>query len=48
MLWTIIVVLVLLWIIGWSFHVAGALIHVLLLVAFALAVFNLATRHKAI
>jgi hypothetical protein len=48
MLWTIIVALVVLWIIGWSFHVAGALIHVLLLLAFVLLVFNLATRGKRI
>jgi len=48
MLWTIVVALVILWIIGWSFHVAGALIHVLLLVAFVLVFFNLFTRRKTI
>jgi hypothetical protein len=33
MLWTIIIVLVILWLLGFSFHVGGGLIHILLVVA---------------
>jgi hypothetical protein len=33
MLWTTIVVLVILWLLGFSFHVGGGLVHILLVVA---------------
>jgi hypothetical protein len=33
MLWTLIVVLVILWILGFSFSIGGSLIHVLLVIA---------------
>ena len=33
MLWTIAVILVVLWLLGFSLHVAGGLIHILLVVA---------------
>ena len=33
MLWTVLVVLLILWLLGFSFHVAGNLIHILLVVA---------------
>ena len=33
MLWTIIVVLLILWLLGFSFHVGGNLIHTLLVIA---------------
>ncbi|MGJ3649031.1 lmo0937 family membrane protein [Sphingomonas sp. GlSt437] len=33
MLETIIVVLILLWLLGFSFHIAGGLIHILLVIA---------------
>jgi hypothetical protein len=41
MLWTIIGVLVLLWLLGFSMHVAGGLIHILLVVALVMFVINL-------
>jgi uncharacterized membrane protein YtjA (UPF0391 family) len=41
MLWTIFVVLLILWLLGFSFHVAGGLIHLLLVVALVLLVINL-------
>lgn len=41
MLWTIFVVLVVLWLLGFSFHVAGSLIHLLLVVALVILVINL-------
>ena len=33
MLWTIAVILVILWLLGFGFHVAGGLIHILLVIA---------------
>ena len=33
MLWTIAVILLILWLLGFSFHVAGGLIHLLLVIA---------------
>ena len=33
MLWTIILILVVLWLLGFSFHIAGGLIHLLLVIA---------------
>jgi hypothetical protein len=44
MLWTIIVVLVVLWLLGFSvFHVAGGLIHILLVIAVIVLVIKLVT-----
>lgn len=48
MLWFIVAVLLILWAIGWGFHVAGSLIHVFLLLAAILAIFNVATRKKTV
>jgi hypothetical protein len=47
MLWTIIVVLVVLWLLGFSFHVGGALIHLLLVVALIILVLNLITGRRS-
>jgi hypothetical protein len=41
MLWTIFVVLMILWLLGFSLHPAGGLIHLLLLVALVVLVINL-------
>jgi len=41
MLWTIFVVLVVLWLLGFSLHIAGGLIHILLVVAIIVLLFNL-------
>ena len=41
MLWTIFVVLLVLWLLGFSLHVAGGLIHLLLVVALVILVINL-------
>jgi len=41
MLWTLFVVLLVLWLLGFSFHVAGGLIHLLLVVALVVLVINL-------
>lgn len=41
MLWTIVAVLVILWLLGFSLHIAGGLIHVLLIVAVIVVIVNL-------
>ena len=41
MLWTIFVILLVLWLLGFSFHIAGSLIHLLLVVAVVVLVINL-------
>ncbi len=47
LLWTIVVILVVLWLIGLLLHVGGALIHVLLIVALIVLLYNLFTRSRA-
>ena len=47
LLWTIIVVLFVLWLIGFAIHVGGGLIHLLLVVAVILFVVNLITGRRA-
>jgi hypothetical protein len=41
MLWTIFVILLIMWLLGFSFHVAGGLVHILLVVAVVVLLFNL-------
>jgi len=41
MLWTIIVVLFVLWLLGFTIHIGGSLIHLLLVIAVILIVYNL-------
>ena len=41
MLWTIFVVLLILWLLGFGFHVGGSLIHVLLVLGLVVLVINL-------
>jgi hypothetical protein len=41
MLWTIVVVLLILWLLGFSMHIAGGLVHILLVVALVVIVINL-------
>ena len=48
MLWTIIAILVVLWLLGFSTHVGGGLIHLLLVVALVVFVVNLLTGRRAI
>jgi hypothetical protein len=47
MLWTIFVVLGILWLLGFSFHVGGGLIHLLLLVALVILVVNVVSRRRS-
>ncbi|MGA8216039.1 MAG: lmo0937 family membrane protein [Candidatus Sulfotelmatobacter sp.] len=46
MLWTIFVVLLVLWLLGFSLHVAGGLIHLLLVVALVVLVINLLSGRR--
>ena len=46
-LWTIFVILLVLWLLGFSFHVAGGLIHLLLVLAVIVLVFNLIAGRRA-
>lgn len=41
MLWTVCAIVVLLWALGFACHVAGSLIHVLLVIALAMILFKL-------
>jgi hypothetical protein len=48
MLWTIFVVILILWLLGFSLHVAGGLIHLLLVVALVVLVINLVSGRSAV
>jgi hypothetical protein len=48
MLWTIAVVLIVLWALGFGIHVGGSLIHLLLVLALIAVVYNLITGRRAI
>ena len=46
MLWTLIVLLLLFWLLGFAFHVAGGIIHVLLVIALVLFLVNLISGRR--
>ncbi|MBZ5646979.1 MAG: lmo0937 family membrane protein [Acidobacteriia bacterium] len=48
MLWTILVILMIMWLLGFSLNVGGGLIHLLLVVALVVLIFNLATGRRAV
>jgi hypothetical protein len=48
MLWTIIVVLFILWLLGFSLHVGGGLIHLVLVLAVIVLIFNLITGRRGV
>ena len=48
MLWTIFAILIVLWLLGVGFHVAGSLIHLLLVVSLAVAVVSLLTGRRTV
>jgi hypothetical protein len=47
MLWTVFVVILILWLLGFSFHLGGGLIHLLLVVALIVLVFNLISGRRS-
>ncbi len=48
LLWTIIVVLFVLWLVGLVVHIGGGLIHLLLVVALILFIVNMLTGRKTV
>lgn len=48
MLWTIFAILLILWLLGFSFHIAGGLIHLLLVVAVIVLIVNLITGRRTV
>jgi uncharacterized membrane protein YqjE len=47
MLWTIAIILLIIWAVGLAFKVAGALIHLLLVIALIVVLFKLFAGRKA-
>jgi hypothetical protein len=47
-LWLIIIVLVILWLAGFSLHIGGGLIHALLVIALILVIVRLATGKRVL
>jgi hypothetical protein len=45
-LWGIVVVIVVFWLLGFFFHIAGSLIHLLLVAAVIIAIYNLVTSQR--
>jgi Family of unknown function (DUF5670) len=48
MLWTICVVFLILWLLGFSLHVGGGLIHLLLVVGLVILVINLLSGRRSV
>jgi hypothetical protein len=46
MLWTIVVLLLILWLLGFTMHVAGGLVHILLVVALVVIVLRLLSGRR--
>ncbi len=47
-LWTVAVIIVILWLLGFIFNIGGGLIHILLVIAAIVIVYNLLTGRKAV
>jgi hypothetical protein len=48
MLWTIVALLLILWLLGFGFSVGGSLIHLLLVLAVVVFVFNLISGRRGV
>ncbi|HEY6119039.1 MAG TPA: lmo0937 family membrane protein [Pyrinomonadaceae bacterium] len=48
MLWTIMVILLVLWLLGFVTHVGGSLIHILLVIAVIVLVINVVSGRRAV
>ena len=48
MLWTLFVILLVLWPLGFSFHIAGAFIHILIVLAVIVLIFNLISGRRGL
>jgi hypothetical protein len=47
MLWTICVILLIMWLLGFTLHVGGGLIHLLLVVAVIVVIYNLLAGRRS-
>lgn len=48
MLWTIAVILFVLWLLGFSLHIGGSLIHILIVIAVVVIIYNLITGRRSV
>ncbi len=48
LLWTIIVILVILWLLGFLMHIGGGLIHIIIVIAIVLFIINLLTGKRTV
>ncbi len=48
MLWTIAVILLVLWLLGFAIHIGGGLIHLLLVIAVIVVIVQLVTGRRAL
>jgi hypothetical protein len=48
MLWTILVILLILWLLGFLGHIGGGLIHILLVVALIVLIYNLVAGRRTV
>ena len=48
LLWTVLVIVVVLWLLGFALNVAGGLIHLLLILAAVILIYNLLTSRSAV
>jgi hypothetical protein len=48
MLWAIFVMVLILWLLGFSLHIAGSLIHILLVAALVILVINLVSGRRSV
>ena len=48
LLWLIIIVLIILWLGGFAFHIGGSLIHILIVIALILLIYRLATGRRVL
>ena len=48
MLWAIFVILLILWLLGFTFHIAGSLIHILLVIAVVVLIINLISGRRGV
>lgn len=48
MLWTIVAVLLIMWLLGFTLHIGGGVIHLLLIFALVALIFNLVTGRRRV
>jgi len=48
MLWTIFVILLILWLLGFTLHIGGSLIHILIVIAVVVLIYNLIAGRRGL